>query len=62
MTEANLRPSWPSYQSHMHSMYCLHKSREVCTQFYNFATLGAIYTGHSSTRHIHNLPIVHLPR
>jgi len=36
MTEANLRPSWPSYQSHMHSMllYCLHKSGEVCTYFH----------------------------
>jgi len=31
MTEANLRRSWPSYQSHM---YCLHKSGEVCTQFH----------------------------
>ena len=30
MMEANLRPSWPSYQS---QMYCLHKLSEVCTQF-----------------------------
>jgi len=61
MTEAILRPSWPSYQSH--NMYCLHKSGGVCTQFqgktnrYTFyiATLGATYIGHSSTRHVHNL-------
>ena len=54
MTEANLRPSWPSYQLHMHSMllYCFHKSGEVCTEFHNFATLGAIYIGDSSTRYI----------
>ena len=26
----------------------------------HFATLGAIYIGHSSTRHVHNLPIAHL--
>jgi len=43
----------------MHSMYCLHKSGEVCTQFQektaiHFATLGATYIGHSSTRHVHN--------
>jgi len=31
MTEANLQPLWPSYQSH--NMHCLHKSGEVCTQF-----------------------------
>ena len=31
MTEANLWPSWPSYQSHM---YCLHRLGEFCTQFY----------------------------
>ena len=31
MTEAKLRPLWPSYQSH--NMYCLHKLRKVCTQF-----------------------------
>ena len=57
MTEANLRPSWPSYQLHM---YCLHKSDKVCTQFQkkttiDFATLGRTYIGHSSTRLIHNL-------
>ena len=32
MTEANLWPLWPSYQSH--NMYCLHRLGEVCTQFY----------------------------
>ena len=57
MTEA-MQPMWPSYQS----QYCLHKSGEVCTQFHNFGTHGAFYTCHSSTRHVHNLPIVHLPR
>jgi len=31
MTEANLRPSWASYQSH--NTYCLHKSCPVCIQF-----------------------------
>ena len=56
MTEANLRPSWPPYQ--LHNMYRLRG--EVCTQFQekpamHFATLGAIYIGHSSTRHVHNL-------
>ena len=58
MIEANLRPSWPSYL--LHNMYCLHKSDELCTQLQkkaaiHFATFGAIYIGHSSTRHIHNL-------
>ena len=48
MTEANLWPLWPSYQSLI--MYCFHKLGEVCTQFkeknsYKFylATLGATY-------------------
>ena len=58
MSEANLQPSWPFYQ--LHNMYCLHKSSEVCTQFQekiaiHFATLGAIYIGHTSMRHVHNL-------
>jgi len=58
MSEANLRPSWPFYQ--LHNMYCLHKSDEVCTQIQektaiHFATLGAIYIGHTSMRHVHNL-------
>jgi len=44
-----------------HTRYCLCKSGEVCTQFqensYTFylATLGAIYIGHSSMRHVHTL-------
>ena len=44
----------------MHRLYCLHKLGEVCTQLQektaiHFATLGATYIGHSSTRRVHNL-------
>ena len=60
MTEGNLWPSWPSYQSH--NIYCLHKSGEVCTQFKEknrytlyLATLGATYISHSSMRHVQDL-------
>jgi len=35
MTEANLRPSWPSYQSH--NMYYLHKLGTVCIPQYSTA-------------------------
>ena len=59
MTEANLRPSCPSYQF-------LHKLGEVCTPEFqektaiHFSTLGAIYIVHSSTRHVHKLMKSHL--
>jgi len=56
MTEANFRPSWPSYQSHnciafINRASSVHNSREK--QY--LATLGATYISHSSTRLVHNL-------
>ena len=69
---SNLRPLWPSYQSH--NMYCVHKSGEVCAQFqeknsYTFylATLGATYILHWSQfneacTQFDEKPVVHLPQ
>ena len=56
MTEANLRPSWLSSCN----IYCLKIGGGLYTipgkkTAIHFAMLGAIYIGHSSMRHVHDL-------